>query len=68
MNPKFQETPLAVIYGVAGIDVAALIAHGNARLADYQLPRYVAVPSAPLSRLAKRPLQIGAAVPHPADE
>jgi len=51
-DDKFQETPLAVVYAHAPVDVAALIAHCNQRLADYKVPRYVAVRSEPLPRLA----------------
>jgi fatty-acyl-CoA synthase len=51
-DPKFQETPLAVVHAPGGIDVAALIAHCNGRLADYKVPRYVAVRSEPLPRVA----------------
>tara|TARA_R110000772_G_scaffold239349_1_gene351414 strand:+ start:3376 stop:4872 length:1497 start_codon:yes stop_codon:yes gene_type:complete len=51
-DKKFQETPLAVVYGSGEIDVAALIEHCNARLADYKVPRYVAVEKDPLPRLA----------------
>jgi fatty-acyl-CoA synthase len=51
-DDKFQETPLAVVFGPAPIDLTALIAHCNARLADYKVPRYVVVRSDPLPRLA----------------
>jgi fatty-acyl-CoA synthase len=51
-DARFQETPLAVVHGSRSIEVAALIAHCNARLADYKVPRYVAVRSEPLPRLA----------------
>jgi fatty-acyl-CoA synthase len=51
-DARFQETPLAVVHGSQPIEVAALIAHCNARLADYKVPRYVAVRSEPLPRLA----------------
>jgi fatty-acyl-CoA synthase len=51
-DPKFQETPLAVVFGPGNIDVGAVIAHCNARLADYKVPRYVAVRAEPLPRLA----------------
>lgn len=51
-DARFQETPLAVVHGSRPIEVAALIAHCNARLADYKVPRYVAVRSDPLPRLA----------------
>lgn len=51
-DARFQETPLAIVYAPAGLDVAALIDHCNARLADYKVPRYVAVREEPLPRLA----------------
>jgi len=51
-DDRFQETPLAIVYGSGGVDVSALIAHCNARLADYKVPRYVAVRTEPLPRLA----------------
>ncbi len=51
-DDRFQETPLAVVYAREPIDVAALIAHCNRRLADYKVPRYVAVRDEPLPRLA----------------
>jgi fatty-acyl-CoA synthase len=51
-DPKFQETPLAVIHADAPVDIAALIVHCNARLADFKVPRYVALRDAPLPRLA----------------
>jgi fatty-acyl-CoA synthase len=51
-DPKFAETPMAVLYANAAIDVPALIAHCNGRLADYKVPRYVVVEPEPLPRLA----------------
>ncbi|HET6970195.1 MAG TPA: AMP-binding protein [Phenylobacterium sp.] len=51
-DPKFAETPMAVLYATRDIDVAGLIAHCNACLADYKVPRYVVVESQPLPRLA----------------
>lgn len=51
-DEKFQETPLAVVYAAQPVDVAALIAHCNQRLADFKVPRYVAVRTEPLPRLA----------------
>lgn len=51
-DDRFQETPLAVVHCSAPVDVAALIQHCNGRLADYKVPRYVAVESDPLPRLA----------------
>jgi fatty-acyl-CoA synthase len=49
---RFQETPLAVITGTGAIDIAALIAHCNQRLADYKVPRYVVQHPEPLPRTA----------------
>lgn len=51
-DDRFGETPMAVLYGAVQIDVAALISHCNERLADYKVPRYVAVEVEPLPRLA----------------
>jgi len=51
-DPKFAETPMAVLYASGDIDVAALISHCNGRLADYKVPRYVVVEVEPLPRLA----------------
>lgn len=51
-DDRFQETPLAIVYSAGEIDVPGLIAHCNARLADFKVPRYVAVRTEPLPRLA----------------
>lgn len=51
-DSRFGETPMAIVYSSSGIEVAALIAHCNARLADYKVPRYVAIEVEPLPRLA----------------
>lgn len=51
-DPRFAETPMAVLYAASAIDVPALIAHCNGRLADYKVPRYVVVETEPLPRLA----------------
>lgn len=51
-DERFGETPLAVVYGRVEIDVASLIAHCNERLADFKVPRYVALEAEPLPRLA----------------
>jgi fatty-acyl-CoA synthase len=50
-DPKFAETPMAVVHAIGPIDIGALIAHCNERLADYKVPRYVVVEDAPLPRL-----------------
>ena len=49
-DAKFGETPLAVVYTRQDIDVPALIAHCNNRLADYKVPRYLALEQEPLPR------------------
>ncbi len=51
-DQKFGETPMAVVHGTSDISVEQLIAHCNERLADYKVPRYVAVEKDPLPRLA----------------
>ncbi len=51
-DPKFGETPLAVYHGPQEVDVAALIAHCNASLSNYKVPRYVIYSEQPLPRLA----------------
>jgi fatty-acyl-CoA synthase len=51
-DERFGETPLAVVYGREPIDIKALIAHCNERLADFKVPRYVALENEPLPRLA----------------
>jgi fatty-acyl-CoA synthase len=50
-DPKFAETPMAVIYAARGVQVADLIRHCNERLADYKVPRYVVFEDEPLPRL-----------------
>lgn len=51
-DPKFDETPMAIVHATEEIDVSALIDHCNGRLADYKVPRYVAIEADPLPRLA----------------
>jgi fatty-acyl-CoA synthase len=51
-DDRFQETPLAIVHAPDGLDVAALIKHCNERLADFKVPRYIAVHAEPLPRLA----------------
>ena len=51
-DQRFGETPMAVLYANRAIEVAALVAHCNSRLADYKVPRYVVVEDEPLPRLA----------------
>ena len=51
-DAKFGETPLAVLYATGEVDVPALIAHCNEHLADYKVPRYIAIESEPMPRTA----------------
>nr|WP_321440695.1 AMP-binding protein [uncultured Hyphomonas sp.] len=51
-DKKFGETPMAVLYARSDIDVAALVAHCNDWLADYKVPRYVAIEREPMPRTA----------------
>lgn len=51
-DDKFGETPLAVVYATGEVDIPALIAHCNEQLADYKVPRYVAVEREPMPRTA----------------
>jgi fatty-acyl-CoA synthase len=52
-DPQFGETPLAIVHGdAARISIPAIIAHCNAHLSNYKVPRYVAIEPEPLPRLA----------------
>ena len=51
MAPPAEEAAILYANG-QDIDVTALIAHCNGRLADFKVPRYVAVRGDPLPRLA----------------
>ena len=51
-DPKFGETPLAIVHGdTSRISVAAIVEHCNRHLSDYKVPRYVAIEPEPLPRL-----------------
>lgn len=52
-DPRFGETPAAVITVVAGsgLDEATVVAHCERLLADYKVPRYVVLRDEPLPRL-----------------
>ena len=51
-DPKFGETPLAVVFGDAKLlRSEAIIAHCDRMLANYKVPRYVAIQDEPLPRL-----------------
>lgn len=51
-DEKFGETPMAIVRSGGRLDVAALIAHCNANLANYKVPRYVIEAEEPLPRNA----------------
>lgn len=51
-DAKFGETPFAVYHGQSEVAVDALVAHCNARLSDYKVPRYIVFSPDPLPRLA----------------
>ncbi len=51
-DARFGETPLAIIHASKPMVTADVIAHCNAHLADYKVPRYVVFEAEPLPRLA----------------
>ena len=51
-DDKFGETPMAIIHASRPLAVAEVIAHCNAHLANYKVPRYVVFEAEPLPRLA----------------
>lgn len=51
-DDKFGETPFLVYHGPREVDVQALIAHCNANLSNYKVPRFVVYSAEPLPRLA----------------
>jgi fatty-acyl-CoA synthase len=51
-DDRFSETPMAIVYSSQGVEPGEIVAHCNARMADYKVPRYIAVESKPLPRLA----------------
>jgi fatty-acyl-CoA synthase len=51
-DPKFGETPAAIVRLSAELEADAIVAHCNGRLADFKVPRYVIVTDEPLPRMA----------------
>jgi fatty-acyl-CoA synthase len=51
-DPKFGETPAAVIYAEPAVTVAAVTTHCRERLAGYKVPRHVILQDQPLERMA----------------
>lgn len=52
-DPGFGETPLAIVHGdSARLSVAAIVAHCDQHLANYKVPRYVAIEPEPLPRVS----------------
>ena len=52
LDEKFGETPIAILHASRPLAVADIIAHCNAHLANYKVPRYVVIEPEPLPRLA----------------
>lgn len=61
-DPRFGETPAAIVTVAAGavLDEQAVVAHCETLLADYKVPRYVVLRTAPLPRLPSGKLDRGA--------
>ncbi|MDT2006092.1 long-chain fatty acid--CoA ligase [Rhodococcus opacus] len=51
-DPKFGETPAAIVSGEAEVDPTEVVAFCNERLADFKVPRYVILHTGPLPRMA----------------
>jgi fatty-acyl-CoA synthase len=51
-DPKFGETPAAVVHASAGVTPEAVVAHCRERLAGYKVPRHVVIQTEPLVRMA----------------
>jgi len=51
-DPKFGETPAAVIYAQDAVTAERVTAHCRERLAGYKVPRHVIVETRPLERMA----------------
>ncbi|MGB1907419.1 MAG: hypothetical protein ACPHN3_08795, partial [Spongiibacter sp.] len=49
---KFGETPMAIVYSAEGVTPEAIVAHCNAELSGFKVPRYIVVENQPLPRLA----------------
>ncbi|AHH19851.1 fatty-acid--CoA ligase [Nocardia nova SH22a] len=50
-DERFGETPAAIVTVRGDVDAAAIIAHCDALVADYKVPRYVVIRDEPLPRL-----------------
>lgn len=51
-DPSFGETPLAIVHGATPqLSAAVVVDHCNRHLANYKVPRYVAIEADPLPRL-----------------
>jgi fatty-acyl-CoA synthase len=51
-DASFGETPMAIIYGSGPITPSDVVAHCNIHLSNYKVPRFVAIETEPLPRLA----------------
>lgn len=50
-DERFGETPAAIVTVTGDVDAAAIVAHCDALVADYKVPRYVVIRDEPLPRL-----------------
>ncbi|NKQ56753.1 long-chain fatty acid--CoA ligase [Amycolatopsis sp. K13G38] len=51
-DPKFGETPAAIVHSDGSVTAEQIQAHCRARLAGYKVPRHVVLQDAPLERMA----------------
>ncbi len=51
-DSRFGETPLAIVHATRAVSIPDIVAHCNLHLADYKVPRYIAIEAEPLPRLA----------------
>ncbi|MEV5651115.1 AMP-binding protein [Nocardia sp. NPDC052254] len=51
-DPKFGETPAAVVHPRGALTAGEVVAHCNEHLADYKVPRYVVLLDEPLPRMS----------------
>jgi fatty-acyl-CoA synthase len=56
-DPKFQETPAALVRATGDVTPADVVAHCSGRLADYKVPRYVVMVDSDLPRTATGKLE-----------
>ncbi|MFC9361329.1 class I adenylate-forming enzyme family protein, partial [Rhodococcus sp. NPDC057014] len=50
-DPRFGETPAAIVTVTGDVDEVAIVEHCDRLVADYKVPRYVVIRNEPLPRL-----------------